>query len=77
MTLARLMQGLDRATNQELEPMQPAISLALAALLFVKLSRQARLAIGVLAVAGHIYRAIRLAEHVARNGVHRGKKEDA
>lgn len=77
MILAQLMQGLDGATNQELEPMHPAISLALAALLFVRLSRQARLAVGVLAVAGHIYRVIGVAERVARNGVHRGKNEDA
>jgi uncharacterized membrane protein len=57
--------------------MHPAISLALAALLFVRLSRQARLAVGVLAVAGHIYRVIGVAERVARNGVHRGKNKDA
>ena len=57
--------------------MQLAISLALAALLFVKLGRQARLAIGVLAVAGHIYRTIGLAEHLARKSVRQGKKDGA
>ena len=57
--------------------MQLAISLALAALLFVKLGRQARLAIGVLAVAGHIYRTIGLAEHLARKSIRPGKKDGA
>ena len=75
MRLARLMQRLDIVTNLELGTMQPAISLALALLLFVKLSRQARLAVGVLAVAGHIYRAVGLAEYLARKGAQRGKKD--
>ncbi len=57
--------------------MQPAISIALAVLLFVKLGRQARLAIGVLAVAGHIYQAIGLAEHFARQKIQQGKKDGA
>lgn len=49
--------------------MQPAISLALALLLFAKVGSKARLAIGILAVAGHIYHAIELGGRAIKNGV--------
>lgn len=55
--------------------MQPAISLIFALLLFAKLGRRARLALGVLAVAGHIYRAIGLGDRVVRNGIQPKKQE--
>ena len=54
--------------------MQPAISLIFAPLLFAKLGRKARLAIGVIAVAGHIYRVIGLGDRMVRNGI-RPKKQ--
>ena len=49
--------------------MQPAISLIFALLLFAKLGSKARLAMGVIAVAGHIYHAIELGERAIKNGV--------
>jgi hypothetical protein len=57
--------------------MQPAISLIFAVLLFAKLGRNARLALGVLAVAGHIYRAIGLGESAVRNGIQPKKQGQA
>ena len=49
--------------------MQLAFSLIFSLLLFAKVGGKARLAIGIIALAGHIYRAIGIGDRIVRNSL--------
>ena len=54
--------------------MQLAFSLIFSLLLFAKVGGKARLAIGIIALAGHIYRAIGIGDRIVRNSLQPKKR---